>query len=106
MRILFLLLLILGADETRAAMWLLCDDGGLVVNMYENDVTLILGKYLVTGSLNNDKDTTLIGKYGRFKGMVVPTITANAVAINGSLLVGKESHPINAILQCRKLSEE
>jgi len=91
--------ILLGKDSP----WLLCDDGGLALNMYEHKrhttLTLLFGEHLLTGT--KSKDVTLRGKTGSFKGHVEMVNQGKRVAVNGSLIIAKVSHPINAVLECR-----
>jgi hypothetical protein len=105
----WLLFFLLGSGVAGAAdsLWLLCNNNGLALNLYEDletkktDLTLILGMHQFTGTLK--KEVNLQGKTGRFKGAIVPTTNNNMVAVNGLLIFGKESHPVNALLTCRTL---
>jgi hypothetical protein len=92
--------ILLGKDSP----WLLCDDGGLALSMYERNsrttaLTLLFGEHLLTGT--KSKDVTLRGKTGSFKGHVEMVNQGKRVAVNGSLIIAKVSHPINAVLECR-----
>ena len=93
--------------------WLLCDDDGLVLNLYEHrsgaedrktDLTLIFGQHQFTGSLG--AKVNLQGKTGKFKGRIVLTNHNRSVAVNGLLYFGGESYPVNAILKCKTLESK
>jgi hypothetical protein len=91
--------ILLGKDSP----WLLCDDGGLALNMYKHKshttLTLLFGEHLLTGTQN--KGVTLRGKTGSFKGRVEMMNQGKRAAVNGRLIIAKVSHPINAVLECR-----
>ena len=110
--LLFLTLLVSNVCLAKESYWLLCDDGGMVLNSYEHrsgeedvktDLTLIFGSHVFTGE--QKKDLVLQGKTGSFKGNVVLTNKDKNVAVNGKLFFGKESYPVNAMLTCRVFNE-
>jgi len=106
--VLALLLMATGA-KAADSLWLLCDDDGLVLNLYEHlnrktELTLIFGQHQFTGAL--EKKVNLLGKTGKFKGRIVPTNHNKSVAVNGLLYFGGESYPVNALLKCKTMESK
>lgn len=110
-----LLTFLLMSSGAKAAdsLWLLCDDDGLVLNLYEHrsggenrktELTLIFGQHQFTGAL--EKKVNLQGKTGKFKGRIVPTNHNKSVAVNGLLHFGGESYPVNALLKCKTMENK
>jgi hypothetical protein len=110
--LLFFTLLVSNVSLAKDSYWLLCDDGGMALNIYEHrsgmedrktDLTLIFGSHVFTGE--QKKDLVLQGKTGSFKGNVVLTNKDKNVAVNGKMFFGKESYPVNALLTCRVFND-
>jgi hypothetical protein len=108
--LLFFTLLISNASLAKESYWLLCDDGGMALNVYEHrsgtedvktELTLLFGNLVFTGE--QKKDLVLQGKTGSFKGNVVLTNKDTNAAVNGKLFFGKESYPVNALLKCKSM---
>ena len=106
----FFTLLVSNVSLAKESYWLLCDDGEMVLNVYEyrsgdedlkTDLTLIFGRHVFTGE--QKKDIVLQGKTGSFKGNVVLTNKDKNVAVNGKMFFGKESYPVNAMLNCKAM---
>lgn len=113
----FLLVLLAGSAQAADSLWLLCDDGGLALNLLEHrdeggsrltDLALIYGYHVLLGELKGDEgDVVLKGKSKKkFKGHVKITYADKVVTVNGSLLLsGKISSPVNAQLKCKEMGE-
>ena len=123
MKKLLLLLPLLLSPSIYAAhadsLWLLCDDGGLVLNAFEHrkgtedretELTLLFGMHRFTGK--QSPKVILDGDTGTFEGKIVFTNKNKSVAVNGKLFLGKarnakevdgQSFPVNALLKCKTL---
>jgi len=93
--------------------WLLCDDGGLALNVVSHrlgaeekltDLALIHGSQILLGELKGDEGDVVLKSADKkvFKGHV--KIKDKLVTVNGSLLLsGKISSPVNAQLKCKEM---
>jgi hypothetical protein len=92
--------------------WLLCDDGGLVLNIVKeksqkSSLMMVVGGIMLSGILNEKDEgkVELKNRFGSFKGTLKITHSSNkaAVAVNGRVsLLGKIS-PVNAMLLCKTM---
>lgn len=101
MKKLLALWLLTGSALAADSKWLLCDDGGLALNLAEKRLALIYGPNVFLGELKGgESDVVLKSADSKmFKGHV--KLTGNVVTVNG-LLDGKS--PINAQLQCKRMT--
>lgn len=114
---LLLILSLLGTAvgaKASDSQWLLCDDGDLVLNVFNHragakdrniDITLIFGQYQLVGILGTE-EVTLQGKTGKFKGRIVLTDHSRSVTVNGLLYLDGGSNPVNALLTCKTMGRK
>ena len=114
---LIFLCLLAGSAQAADSKWLLCDDGGLALNILEHrnegdhgliDLALIYGNHVLLGELKGNEGDVILkgGNKKRFKGHVKITYADRVVTVNGSLLLsGELSSPVNAQLKCKELGE-
>lgn len=106
------LCLIATPTKMLASTWLLCDDGGLVLNIVEekplkSNLMMVFGGIMFSGILNGKDEgaVDLKNRFGGFKGTV--KITPNGhkatVAVNGRISLLGEISPVNAMLVCKTM---
>jgi hypothetical protein len=92
--------------------WLLCDDGGLVLNIVKekplkSNLMMVIGGIMFSGILKGKDEgaVELKNRFGSFKGTVKITPTGNkaAVAVNGHISLMGETSPVNAMLVCKAM---
>lgn len=109
--------LLAGSVQAADSQWLLCDDGGLALNLVEHrlgaeervtDLALIYGSHILLGELKGNEGDVVLKSANKkkFKGHVKIIYADKVVTVNGSLLLaGKISSPVNAQLKCKELGE-
>ena len=105
------------AAEARDSTWLLCDNGGLVLNVLEHrvsiddrtsELTLIYGSHVYEGFLfgtyeGEIKLTSARSKGSMFDGRLALDFAKNTATIRGDLFINGEKFAISEKLPCKEL---
>ena len=103
--------------EARDSTWLLCDNGGLVLNVLEHrvsiddrtsELTLIYGAHVYEGQLfgvyeGDIKLTSRHSKDSKFDGQLVLNFAKKEALISGNLFINGEKFAISDRLPCKEL---
>ena len=104
----------------RDSLWLLCDDGKLVVNVLEHrdgpdsrasSLNLILGAHVFSGEKKDSAKGRLVlrgstDKNDIFNGNIDIDFISRTLKIQGDLTIFGSQHPIQSELQCKEITSE